>query len=86
MEFGTAVEPITGLIPRGDRALTLKQAEVLYGIPSSRLRQYRRERLLDFFRLGRAVFVSENSLISFLEARREPALVSGSPSRAASQL
>ena len=60
-------------VQRGDRALTLREAEDLYGIPAHRLRQYRSERALDFFKLGRALFVSERSLINFLERHREPA-------------
>lgn len=62
-------------VRRGDRALTLREAEDLYGIPAHRLRQYRSERALDFFKLGRALFVSERSLIEFLERHREPAVV-----------
>lgn len=63
-------------VQRGDRALTLREAEDLYGIPAHRLRQYRSERVLDFFKLGRALFVSERSLIDFLERHREPAAAS----------
>jgi hypothetical protein len=55
----------------GDRALRFREAEALYGIPQHRLRQYRAERRLDFFKLGRAVFVSERSLVQFLEQHRE---------------
>ena len=50
-------------IPEGDCALTFREARARYGIPEHRLRQYRSERALDFFKLGRAVFVSERSLI-----------------------
>ena len=60
-------------IPEGDRALTFREARSLYGIPEHRLRQYRSERVLDFFKLGRAVFVSERSLIRFLELHRQVA-------------
>jgi hypothetical protein len=55
----------------GDRALTFREAEALYGVPEHRLRQYRAERTLDFFKLGRAVFVSERSLVQFLEQHRQ---------------
>ena len=61
------------LIPNADRALTFREARSLYGIPEHRLRQYRSERALDFFKLGRAVFVSERSLIGFLEQHRQVA-------------
>jgi helix-turn-helix protein len=60
-------------VRRGDRALTLPEAEELYGIPEHRLRQYRSERAIDFFKLGRSLFVSERSLCEFLEQHREPA-------------
>jgi hypothetical protein len=60
-------------IDQGDRALTFREAKTLYGIPEHRMRQYRSQRALDFFKLGRAVFVSERSLIKFLERHREPA-------------
>jgi len=59
----------------GDRALTFREAKELYGIPEHRLRQYRAKRALDFFKLGRAVFVSERSLVRFLENHREIASV-----------
>jgi hypothetical protein len=72
----------TEQVRRGDRALTLREAEDRYGIPAHRLRQYRSERVLDFFKLGRALFVSERSLIDFLESHREPATI-GSPTGAA---
>ncbi len=62
-------------VRRGDRALTLSEAEELYGIPEHRLRLYRSERALDFFKLGRSLFVSERSLLEFLEQHREPAAV-----------
>ena len=58
-------------IPQGDRALTFREANARYGIPEHRLRQCRSERALDFFKIGRAVFVSEQSLIKFLERHRE---------------
>ena len=54
----------------GDRALTLRETERLYGIPAHRLRQYRTESALDFFKLGRALFVSERSVVDFLERHR----------------
>jgi len=57
----------------GDRALTFREARELYGIPEHRLRQYRSKKTLDFFKLGRAVFVSERSLVQFLERHRESA-------------
>jgi hypothetical protein len=60
-------------IPSGDRALTYKEAEALYGVPGHRLRLFRSQRSIDFFKLGRAVFVSERSLLAFLERHREPA-------------
>jgi hypothetical protein len=60
-------------IDQGDRALTFREAKTLYGIPEHRMRQCRSQRALDFFKLGRAVFVSERSLIKFLERHREPA-------------
>jgi hypothetical protein len=60
-------------IPSGDRALTFREAEKLYGIPSHRLRLCRSQRTLDFFKIGRAVFVSEKSLLDFLETHREHA-------------
>lgn len=62
-----------GVVRSGDRALTFREARELYGIPEHRLRQYRSQRALDFFKLGRAVFVSERSLVSFLECHRESA-------------
>ena len=55
----------------GDRALRFREAEAKYGIPEHRLRRYRVEGRLDFFKLGRAVFVSERSLVEFLEQHRE---------------
>ena len=58
---------------RGDRALSVREASELYGIPEHRLPQCRADRTLDFFKLGRAVFVSERSLLEFLERHREPA-------------
>jgi Helix-turn-helix domain len=61
-------------ISKGDRALTFREARELYGVPEHRLRHYRRQREIDFFKLGRAVFVSEQSLIKFLERHREAAL------------
>ena len=61
------------LTPKGDRALTFREARELYGVPEHRLRQCRSQRALDFFKLGRAVFVSEQGLIRFLESRREAA-------------
>ncbi len=57
----------------GDRALSFREARELYGIPEHRLRQYRSQRVLDFFKLGRAIFVSERSLVTFLESHRESA-------------
>jgi len=57
-------------IPLGDRALTFSEAESLYGIPKHRLRLCRSQRSLDFFKIGRAVFVSERSLLEFLERHR----------------
>lgn len=62
-------------IPKGDRALTFREARELYGVPEHRLRHYRRQQEIDFFKLGRAVFVSEQSLITFLERHRETATV-----------
>jgi hypothetical protein len=41
-------------IDQGDRALTFREAKTLYGIPEHRMRQYRSQRALDFFKLGRA--------------------------------
>lgn len=61
------------VLPKGDRALTFREARELYGIPEHRLRQYRSQRAIDFFKLGRAVFVSESSLVRFLERHRESA-------------
>lgn len=61
-------------VGQGDRALTFREAKTLYGIPEHRLRQYRSQRALDFFKLGRAVFVPERSLIEFLERHREAAV------------
>jgi hypothetical protein len=61
------------VVPGGDRALTFRQARELYGVPEHRLRLYRLQRALDFFKLGRAVFVSERSLVKFLERHRESA-------------
>ena len=61
-------------VRQGDRALTFREAKTLYGIPEHRLRQYRSQRALDFFKLGRAVFVSERSLVEFLESHRESAM------------
>jgi hypothetical protein len=61
------------VIAEGDRALTFRKARSLYGIPEHRMRQYRSERVLDFFKLGRAVFVSERSLVRFLELHRQVA-------------
>jgi hypothetical protein len=66
-------------IDQGDRALTFREAKTLYGIPEHRMRQYRSQRALDFFKLGRAVFVSERSLIKFLERHRE---LAADPSKA----
>jgi hypothetical protein len=60
-------------VTHGDRALTFREARELYGIPEHRLRQYRTQRAIDFFKLGRAVFVSERSLVTFLEHHRESA-------------
>ena len=40
-------------------------------------RLYRQQRVIDFFKLGRAVFVSEQSLINFLECHRVSAHVIG---------
>jgi hypothetical protein len=57
----------------GDRALTFREARELYGIPEHRLRLYRSQKMLDFFKLGRAVFVSQRSLVEFLERHREAA-------------
>ncbi|MGO9519761.1 MAG: helix-turn-helix domain-containing protein [Candidatus Korobacteraceae bacterium] len=54
--------------------MTSREAKTLYGIPEHRLRQYRSQRALDFFKLGRAVFVSERSLVKFLEGHRESAM------------
>ena len=56
-----------------DRALSLRKAEALYGVPVHRLRQLRAQRALDFFRIGKALFVSERSLAEFLERHRQPA-------------
>jgi hypothetical protein len=63
------------VVTRSDRALTFREAEELYGVPEHRLRQYRSQRTIDFFKLGRAVFVSEQSLVTFLENHREAALL-----------
>lgn len=63
-------------VSQGDRALTLGEAKTLYGIPEHRLRQARRERSLDFFKIGRAVFVSERSLREYLDRHRVPAVPS----------
>jgi len=63
-------------IAEGDRALTFREARQKYGVPEHRLRQYRSEQILDFFKLGRAVFVSERSLIKFLEQHRQVATAS----------
>jgi hypothetical protein len=62
-----------GKVASGDRALTFREARQLYGVPEHRLRQYRSQRALDFFKLGRAVFVSERSLVDLLERHRVPA-------------
>jgi hypothetical protein len=56
-----------------DRALTLREAKELCGVPEHRLRQCRSERTLDSFKLEHAVLVSERNLVKFLEAHREPA-------------
>lgn len=61
-------------IREGDSALTFREARASYGVPEHRLRRYRSARTLDFFKLGRAVFVSERSLIEFLERHRESAM------------
>ena len=71
--MNTNIQLRTERVRRGDRALTLPEAKELYGIPEHRLRQYRYERVLDFFKLGRSLFVSERSLCEFLEQHREPA-------------
>jgi len=65
------------VLPKGDRALTFREARDLYGVPEHRLRLYRQRRVIDFFKLGRAVFVSEQSLINFLECHRVSAHVIG---------
>jgi len=64
-------------IQPGDRALSLRQAEYLYGIPIHWLRQMRADRTLDFFKFGSRLFVSERSLIAFLERHRVPAITTG---------
>ena len=61
-------------INRGDRALTLREASTRYGIPEHRLRQFRADKVVDFFKFGRSVFVSERSLVEFLERHREAAV------------
>lgn len=68
------------MIPKGDRASTFREARELFGVPEHRLRQYRSQRELDFFQLGRAVFVSELSLVEFLERNRVSAAVANQPS------
>jgi hypothetical protein len=60
-------------VSRGGRALTFREARELYGIPEHRLRLCRSQKMLDFFKLGRALFVSERSLVEFLERHREAA-------------
>jgi len=60
-------------VQHGDRALTLRQAQELYGVPAHRLRLFRLAGLIDGFRLGRSVFLSERSLVDFLERNRESA-------------
>ena len=67
----------------GDRALTFPEAKALYGIPEHRLRLYRAKRTLDFFKIGRAIFVSERSLVQFLEEHREPARDVAAPAKGA---
>lgn len=68
-------------VSAGDRALTFREASELYGVPERRLRQYRSQRSIDFFKLGRAVFVSERSLINFLERHRQRAVSEGERER-----
>jgi len=60
----------------GDRALTFREAREKYGVPEHRLRQCRAEKVLDFFKIGKAVYVSEQSLIAFLEKHRQAATAS----------
>ena len=66
-------ENSNAMIGAGDRALTFREAHERYGIPEHRLRQYRTERKIDFFKMGKAVFVSERSLLAFMERHREGA-------------
>jgi len=60
-------------IERGDRALSLEEVEGQHGIPKQRMRLLLEARLVDFFRFGRSLFVSERSLEAFLERNRERA-------------
>jgi hypothetical protein len=75
----STIENENTIVGGGDRALTFREARQLYGVPEHRLRQYRSQRVLDFFKLGRAVFVSERSLVSFLERHRESAADPAAP-------
>jgi hypothetical protein len=73
------------VVRHGDRALTFREARDFYGVPEHRLRQYRSQRTLDFFKIGRAVFVSERSLVDFLERHRisaKPVQANSGPSGA----
>jgi len=54
-------------IERGDRALSLKEGESRFGIPRHRLRLLLAAGLIDGFRLGRSVFLSERTLVDFMK-------------------
>lgn len=64
---------VPGSLPDNDRAISMRDASLLYGLPVPTLRRYQACGALESYRVGRAVFVSERSLRAFLDSHRIPA-------------
>lgn len=55
-------------IAQNDRAISIRDASRIYGLPEHALRRYQSSGVLDFYKIGRAVFLSENSLRSLMSS------------------
>jgi hypothetical protein len=57
-------------IPGNDRAISVRDASNNYGLPQPTLRRYLQHGIVESFRIGRSVFISEQSLKQLLATSR----------------
>ena len=58
------------LLSDHDRAISIRDASRLFGLPEHALRRYQSRGVVDFYKIGRSVFISENGLKALLANAR----------------